>query len=399
MTTSPKYSIVIPTKEGMPYLRYAVASVLASSRADIQLVVSADQSADSSDEYLSNLDDTRVTLVRPAKALSLSDHWDFAQSHATGEWQMFLGQDDLMMTNFAEGLDSLVEAADIKGTSVVVTRRAYLCWPPLREKKLKALQHWKTDQVEIRQSLDFVEKALTTGISYHAGPQMYTSTIVHRDLLTKIRMSQKGQLIIGHPQDAFLAAAILKESPSFLWSGAPIAWVGTSEKSAGLAISKGADNSGLGNLAKDYANSVHSDKKIVYSSTVDFRHGVTARYFLDALFAAWPEVLELKKFSTKKFKLKMDSEFMASYSRRHKNLVTRRELVTLRHCLWLTTLMGYTKYLRAFVLGQFLDVTSKFFASRLKSRYSFHQIKSCDDAGLLFEAARKIRTDPVKLLS
>lgn len=75
-----------------------------------------------------------------------------------------------------------------------------------------ALQYWKTNGMEVRDSLAFTKTALVSSISYHAGPQMYTSSIVSREVIDSVRKSQGGRLIISHPKDAFLCAS---KSPSF----------------------------------------------------------------------------------------------------------------------------------------------------------------------------------------
>jgi glycosyltransferase involved in cell wall biosynthesis len=205
-----KYSIVIPAKNGMPYLKYAVSSVLSSNYADLELIVSLDETGDGSKEFLSGFQDHRLRIISPQEGLSMSEHWDFAQSNATGDWQMFLGQDDLLMSGYIKAFESLTEVASARKIDVVVARRAYVTWPPLGNANLKALQYWHSNELETRSSHRFVARSLLNNISYHAGPQMYTSTLISKGLVESIRKSNGGSLVMGHPQDAYLAASILK---------------------------------------------------------------------------------------------------------------------------------------------------------------------------------------------
>jgi hypothetical protein len=324
----------------------------------------------------------------------MSEHWNFAQSHATGDWQMFLGQDDLVMTGYLEALDRLTKSADSYQTQVAVSRRAYVCWPPLKDKDLKALQYWRTDEIKIVSSVDFLEEALTSGISYHAGPQMYTTTVVHKDLVNKIKSAQEGLLIRGHPQDAFLAASILRESPNFLWSGSPLSWVGTSEKSAGLAISNSDSNPALEELSKSYIASINSEVGIQYISKVDFRHGINARYLYDALLGVWPEVLQSSRIGSEKYKLKMDSSFMGSFQAKNTNGIERQHILIREANLLKAIVGGNTERIKGRVVKMFLGTASKVFKSRLHSKYSFQQIKSTNDVDNLFAEAMKIKASP-----
>lgn len=307
MKSDKKYSVIIPTKNGMPYLEYAVKSALATEHPDIEVLVSLDPTGDESKLFLDSITDKRLRVIHPKPGLSMSEHWDFAQSHAGGEWQMFLGQDDLMMTGYIDAFQRLTEEATRRNLAVIVARRAYVCWPPLREPGLKALQYWRTEELSIKDSKHFVAEALLTDISYHAGPQMYTTTLVSRSAIDVIRTNNHGRLVMGHPQDAYLAAALLKTNKSFLFSGQPFSWVGTSSRSAGLAITKLGTDSEMAKLGNDYELSVRNSKTLLYSSRVDFRHGINARYFLDALELVWPEVLETAPFSKLWFHVRVDA--------------------------------------------------------------------------------------------
>lgn len=299
----------------MPYLKYAVMSVLETRFEDLELIVSLDDTEDGSREFLASIKDNRITVVKPSNSLSMSEHWDFAQTHASGDWQMFLGQDDMMIKNYVHAFDVLSKKAEDLGIGVIVARRAYVCWPPLEVANLKALQYWRTDEVSVRDSHKFLAKALLSGISYHAGPQMYTTTIVSKAIIESIRTSNSGRLILGHPQDAYLAAAILKQTPSFLFSGQPFSWVGTSSKSAGLAITKMASGAEeYGQLADEYLQSVQNSKSISYTSKLDFRHGINARYFLDALQDVWPEIFRQHPFASAWFQFRVDSKILSQAS-------------------------------------------------------------------------------------
>lgn len=334
-----KLSIIIPCKNGMPYLRYTMSSVLASKDADLEILVSVDSSDDDTLTFVLGLDDSRIKVLQPSRTLSMSEHWDFAQSKAIGDWQLFLGQDDLLMSGYSEAISQLVDEATKLNVSAIVCRRAYVCWPPVSDSKLKALQYWHSGDLTLHNSLEFVHEALISDISYHAGPQMYTSSIIAKTTLDKIRISQNGALVMGHPQDAFLAASILKACERFMFSGKPFSWVGTSEKSAGLAITSRNKSETQRKLAQSYLRSVHFNKELQHSSTVDFSHGVNSRYFFDAMAKVWPSALKELGESIPNFTFTVDLNIAASCISSRKsmaefrNLSTQKNLVVLKYSL------------------------------------------------------------------
>jgi hypothetical protein len=215
----------------------------------------------------------------------MSEHWEFAQSHASGKWQIFLGQDDLLLPDYSQKVFELLDMADSRKTRAIVARRAYVSWPPLGSPSLMGAQYWKTDEIKSISSIAFLRGALRSSISYHAGPQMYTSSVFRSDLIDEIKSKQNGHLIAGHPQDAYLAASALANTKEFLFSGQPFSLVGTSSKSAGLAISSLKKDGKQSNpeLAKSYLESVSSSKLGAREIAENFYHGVTSKYFADAV--------------------------------------------------------------------------------------------------------------------
>lgn len=370
----------------MPFLKCAVMSALATEFSRIEVIISLDDTADGSAEFLSVLSDSRIRIIQPPHGLTMSEHWDFAQSHATGDWQVFLGQDDMMMGGYVEKLDSLTLIASERALPVVVCRRAYITWPPIQSPNLKPLQYWKTDDIEVVNSKSFVKSALMTEISYHEGPQMYTTAIVSALLIKEIRQKNEGKLILGHPQDAFLAAVLLKYAPEYLWSGEPFGWVGTSSRSAGLAITHGDQGISRPELASSYSNSVKSSASLPYRSSVDFRHGVNSRYFYDALMNVWPELISrLQK--QRLFHLRLDANFLACFEGKAGSPVAATQLVTSPNGLLMKKVLGSCLRLWRFARRIAMEVVSFAVRSLLAKRYNYVSINEALELDELYLAA------------
>lgn len=232
-----RYSILVPVLNGMPYLESTMRTILAEPSKAIEVLVSDDHSDDGSSEFLAKVDDPRVRLLRPARGLSMSEHWDWLLSHAVGDWQMFVGQDDGLHEGFfslAETVTSFAEASSLRAIS---TRRSYYFWPGTED----FYSGWRAKHVawegfHIRDMKKELYRALRSEIDYFDLPHMYVSSLWHRSLIQEAREKAGGTVILSHPQDASLVAVASSLEKQFLRSETPLAWVGSSLKSAGLAV-------------------------------------------------------------------------------------------------------------------------------------------------------------------
>lgn len=395
-----KYSILLPTKNGLPYLRFAVNSCLETDRDDFELIVSID--APQLDDYRWTFDlaglDPRLRIVTPKSTLSMSEHWDFIQSFAKGEWQVFLGQDDLMMSGYLDAFDDLSQLADSLELKVFVGRRAYIFWSNVQDIFGTALQYWSTKDFDVYSSEDFIHKALSSKISYHEGPQMYTTSVVNKDLVSKIRNNNEGRLILGHPQDAFLAAAILKEAGNFLFSGSPFSWVGTSSRSAGLAITHTNKNAELSKLANEYLASVRGSSNLKYNSQTDFSHGVDAKYFYDALSEIWPQLLKSKRFTKTRFTLRFDSNLLSQLLASKKEVSHFKLSLLNQRFFFLTFSMAVVFQLVDKTKELLIKISKRVLPRILGERINFIEVRNAGTNENLFVESRKIRAgvDPFR---
>jgi len=264
--SNPKYSIVLPVHNGMPYLKTAVASVLSCTRTDFELIVSDDHSSDGSIEFLESIVDTRLRFIKSSKKLSMAEHWEWALSHSAGMWVMFLGQDDALQGYFFELADSLTLEASRRSLRTIAARRAYIFWPGCEDKFAERIQYFGLNRTSVRNTSREILRSLFFGKKYHELPQMYTNSLFHRSILEDARKLQNGRVFVCHPQDANLAALALLLERSYLRSEIPLGWVGTSPSSAGLAISLAnstGESAPTSSLADEYAKTVE-DSAIRY---------------------------------------------------------------------------------------------------------------------------------------
>lgn len=93
-----KLSIVIPVKNGMPYIRDAL-HILNETRISIEIIISDNFSDDGTANFLSKISDSRVKIIKPDKPLTAAENWTFVSSKASGEYTKLLCADDTILEN------------------------------------------------------------------------------------------------------------------------------------------------------------------------------------------------------------------------------------------------------------------------------------------------------------
>jgi glycosyltransferase involved in cell wall biosynthesis len=105
---SPVVSIVVPTYNRLPLLRETVASVLAQTLTDWELMVVDDGSTDDTVTWLESLDDARITVVRDAHTANRARLRNLGVARSRATWIAFLDSDDLWLPEkLATQLDRL----------------------------------------------------------------------------------------------------------------------------------------------------------------------------------------------------------------------------------------------------------------------------------------------------
>ena len=92
----------MPVFNDIDFIKQSVESILNQSYSDFWLVISDDASTDGTGEICKNyaLKDNRIKYIRHEKNLGISRNMQFLLSHATTEYFMWAGDDDLYAPDF-----------------------------------------------------------------------------------------------------------------------------------------------------------------------------------------------------------------------------------------------------------------------------------------------------------
>ena len=125
MKNNPKYSIIIPVNNVINYLPGAIESIISQDYNNYELIISDDSSTDGTAEYVDTLSHHAIRVIHTPKRMTTAEHFDWALTHAKGEWCIFVGGDDGLQPYFFILADKLTDIATTKNIRAIVIRRAY----------------------------------------------------------------------------------------------------------------------------------------------------------------------------------------------------------------------------------------------------------------------------------
>lgn len=289
MVDTPKYSIIIPARNGGAYLSTAIRSVIDQNFDDFELIVSDNQSWDKTSAVLEEFDHPKIKKLKPSELLSMTDNWEFALSHAKGEWLIFVGVDDGLQAYFFELAEKLTFLATKKSIRAITSKRAYYfyhgCEPifgPL------AVKYRAEGRLSIRSSFQESLKSLFGfGKCYFELPTMYSTSLFHRSLIERVKEANGGKVFSSMCPDANLAAIACSLEKKYLESGIPLGWVGSSSNSAGLSASiihLKRDNSSIyRNVQNDVVKSLDSSAITFHELAGDYKLNSPKIFYWEAL--------------------------------------------------------------------------------------------------------------------
>ena len=169
----PKVSVIMSVHNGMPFLKEAVESILRQNFKDLEFIIVDDASADNSWDYLKNIRDMRIKLIKNLKNLGLAASLNIALKKAQGEYVARMDADDISKSerfktqlNFMEQnpqvdiCGSFVSVIDENGKIIGKIKK------PITDSQIKKELYWLTPLLH---PTWFAKKEVFTKLNgYHA---------------------------------------------------------------------------------------------------------------------------------------------------------------------------------------------------------------------------------------
>jgi glycosyltransferase involved in cell wall biosynthesis len=107
-----KFSILLPTRNRVRYLEFAIQTVLRQDYADWEIIVSDNDSDEDVEGLCRSIGDDRVKYFRTREFVPVTDNWNNALARSTGDYVIMLGDDDALMRGHLSTMARLIEEFD-----------------------------------------------------------------------------------------------------------------------------------------------------------------------------------------------------------------------------------------------------------------------------------------------
>jgi glycosyltransferase involved in cell wall biosynthesis len=231
----PKFSVLIPTKNGGEYLKSSISSVLSQDYDSYELIVSVNHSSDGTLEYLQSLNHPKLKVIQPAKPCSMTANFENGLSQMSGEWLIIIGDDDALLPHIFSRIDELLIATGPDKVRAISFRRALYFWPGCADLWGGiALSFSKSKSIRVASTWTTLLECIFGFRPYYELPELYTNKVVHSSVIKRIKDLSGGIFYNGIAPDSYSGVAIALLENNFLYVDEPAFLTGTSPKSNGL---------------------------------------------------------------------------------------------------------------------------------------------------------------------
>lgn len=228
------FSVIIPTRERPDTLEMALRSVTNQDYDNLEIIVSDNFSCDATEDIVRAANDKRIRYVNTGKRVSMSENWEFALTHVTGEWLTIIGDDDALLPGCLEKINKL---ADETGVEAIRTSTCDFAWPSLAGTKSGQLMVPMGSGLEIRDCNRWLAKVLSGEEQYTVLPMLYNGGFVAFDALRRVR-AKDGRFYHSCQPDVFSAILLSQVLTKYAYSYDPVAINGASIHSIGTSTFK-----------------------------------------------------------------------------------------------------------------------------------------------------------------
>lgn len=107
-----KFSVLLPTRNRLEYLPYAVETVRRQDYDNWEIIVSDNFSEQDIAGYVRSIGDKRIKYLRTDRPLSVTENWNNALKWSTGEYVVMLGDDDGLLQRYFTTMLDMVHQYD-----------------------------------------------------------------------------------------------------------------------------------------------------------------------------------------------------------------------------------------------------------------------------------------------
>jgi hypothetical protein len=232
---TPFFSIVIPTRNRPRTLFHTLKTCLSQTYEHFEIVISDNSTNDDTfkmvSQFIALSASTRIRYVRTPRSLSMSGNFDYALSHATGDYVILIGDDDGLLPYSLAGLSECIAET---GCRAIRWDLIWYFWPDfaLPDKRNRvSIPFGATPQMLDGEAV--IQDVLHYERYYATLPMLYHSAIA-RSLLEELK-AQTGKICQSRSPDLYTGIALAYLAQSFYYAGPSYSIIGISGNSTGWA--------------------------------------------------------------------------------------------------------------------------------------------------------------------
>lgn len=226
---NPSLSVIIPTRERADTLFHTIRTVIEQDYEKLEIIISDNASTDNTEEVVRGYADKRLRYINTGERLGMSENWEFALSHVTGDFVMYLGDDDGLLPNACSDVAEIISRTNAKA---VIWNKPNYNWPSIANMPNSITLQCAYDLCEMDGNV--VLKGVASGrTSYGRLPVVY-SGFVSKNAINNIK-KKTGDFFQSITPDVYSGIVLAEELKKYLYSFRPFSINGGSKHSNGIS--------------------------------------------------------------------------------------------------------------------------------------------------------------------
>lgn len=227
------YSFVIPTRERHDVLKGTIRSILNQTRSNFEIVVMDNASSAETREVVESFNSPHIHHHRAPERLAMTDNWELALTHVSGDFVTVLGDDDGALPDAVEVAE---EIHKVWPGALLTWKPPVYFWPNFFIESYRNLAHMHIgSRVEERSTRALLKDIYACRKIYDELPSLYDS-FVPRSLIEKIR-AKYGRYFMSTSPDVASGLINAWNSETYIYSYRPLGVRGVSHHSTGTSHS------------------------------------------------------------------------------------------------------------------------------------------------------------------
>lgn len=293
-----KFSVLLPTRNRLEYLRYAITSVIEQDYDNWEIIVSDNFSEENIKGYIDSLNDKRIKYFKTSSFIPVTDNWNNALEHSSGDYVIMLGDDDCLMKGYFKKSFELInqyQFPDLLYTSAL----NYVYPEVFKEHPHGLLNKWGNASffegketpflLEKQEALDLAKETMNFKVMFNFNAQfaLISSKLIHE-------LQKKGPFYQSPYPDYYSMTVLFLNARSILAVPDPLVIIGTTPKSFGYYYFNNKEKQG-----NEFLKNLPDEK--IYNNVKKYLMPGTS------LFSSWLLAMETVKYNYgEEFKLKVN---------------------------------------------------------------------------------------------